>query len=297
MSKRGESSDVRLVSEMESADEHLLPDNDTPFIIGVLGDFTGRHDDAGPTESVANRRFIEIDRDNFDAVMEQLNVRFAVDLTHLLGQQNEDASVQLVLRGIDSFHPDEVVKQVESLQALVALRRGLEDPKKFDAAAAEIQSWIKSTDAPEPKAPANLLDTILGEESPSSTRMPRRDRLPEIERFVQEIVRPHEIRLDIKRQSQLAALVDTLLGECVSAVLHDREFQRLEAIWRSLHFLVMQSETGPALKIQLLNISKEELAADLNSSSEVADCDLYKSLSSFITGSARPALGFIYRRL
>jgi len=283
MPKREERSDVRLVGDMESINEDVLPGDDTPFIFGVLGEFTEHRNGSDAAESRANRSFIEIDRDNFNDVMERFNITLAVELDVLPGQQSESGAVQLALRGIESFHPDEIVKQVKSLHSLVELRSALQDPRQFSAAAAEIQRLVKSTDtptqSPRAKTPGNLLDTILEEGNASSRPLPRKDRPADIERLVQEIVGPHEIRVDAKRQSQLTALVDALLTESVRAILHHSEFQRLEAAWRALYFLVMRAETDANLKIYLLNVSKAELAADLKSSGDIADSRLYKVLS------------------
>ena len=63
----------------------------------------------------------------------------------------------------------------------------------------------------------------------------------------------HAIALDIDR-----ALTDQL-----NAVMHAPDFQKLEAAWRGLHYLVQQSETSTTLKIRVLNVSKSELVKDL----------------------------------
>ena len=173
MSKRWERADVRLVSETGPARESLPMGEETPFIIGVLGDFTGSPviEQASRRVSLADRKPTQIDRDNFDSVMERLDVKFEPSLDISSGQASEDRSVELSMRGIQSFHPDEILKQVEPLQALIDLRRAIEDPAKFDAAAAEIRKWIKAPDAattrPESNSPSKLLEAILEEASPS----------------------------------------------------------------------------------------------------------------------------------
>ena len=76
MSKRRRA-DVRLVSEIEPASEPLPVSEDTPFVIGVLGNFAGRWaSDAARGPSVADRPPLEVDRDNFDEIMKRLDVRF-----------------------------------------------------------------------------------------------------------------------------------------------------------------------------------------------------------------------------
>jgi type VI secretion system protein ImpC len=62
------------------------------------------------------------------------------------------------------------------------------------------------------------------------------------------------------------------------SILHDRNFQEVEASWRGLHFLVRGVDTGPELKLYLIDVSKPELEADLSSAEEVRACGLYKLL-------------------
>jgi type VI secretion system ImpC/EvpB family protein/type VI secretion system ImpB/VipA family protein len=295
MSKRWERSDVRLVSGINPADESSPLGEETPFMIGVIGDFTRRQvggKTTGPV-SMADCRPLEIDRDNFDAVMQRLDVRLDINS----GRGGEEQSVELLMRGIESFHPVEIVKQVEPLRALLDLRRALENPAKFNAAAAEIQKRIKIPDAgltpPQSNAPANLLEAILEEASPSVAPGPRENRSGDLERLIQEIASPHAIRLDVKQQQQLTAALDGVIGEQLRAILHHTDFQQLEAAWRSLYFLVMNAETGPGLKIYLLNVSKAELQTDLTNSRKIEDSGVFKSLSSFASESASKWGAFI----
>lgn len=59
------------------------------------------------------------------------------------------------------------------------------------------------------------------------------------------------------------AQIDRILSDQVNAIMHDERFQALESSWRGLHDMVMGTETGPRLKLRLLNVSKKELLKDL----------------------------------
>ncbi|HEV2854758.1 MAG TPA: type VI secretion system contractile sheath large subunit [Thermoanaerobaculia bacterium] len=74
------------------------------------------------------------------------------------------------------------------------------------------------------------------------------------------------------------AQIDQLLSEQLNEILHDEEFQRLEATWRGLHFLVMNTETGTRLKLRLLNATKKELLNDLEKASEFDQSALFKKI-------------------
>ena len=74
------------------------------------------------------------------------------------------------------------------------------------------------------------------------------------------------------------AQIDELLSEQLNEILHDEEFQRLEATWRGLHFLVMNTETSTRLKLRLLNVTKKELLNDLEKATEFDQSALFKKV-------------------
>ncbi|RJF92737.1 type VI secretion system contractile sheath large subunit [Noviherbaspirillum saxi] len=63
--------------------------------------------------------------------------------------------------------------------------------------------------------------------------------------------------------NERVAEIDRILTDQLNAIMHHPEFQKLEASWRGLHDMVMGTETGPTLKLRLLNVSKKELLKDL----------------------------------
>ena len=76
------------------------------------------------------------------------------------------------------------------------------------------------------------------------------------------------------RIAQLDALISAQLNE----VMHHEKFQKLEASWRGLHYLVHQSETSPNLKIKVLNISKRDLFKDLERAPEFDQSAIFKKV-------------------
>lgn len=72
--------------------------------------------------------------------------------------------------------------------------------------------------------------------------------------------------------------LDELLSRQLNVVMHSAEFQALEAAWRGLHYLVMNSETGTQLKIRVLNITKQEIVNDLEKASEFDQSTLFKCI-------------------
>lgn len=74
------------------------------------------------------------------------------------------------------------------------------------------------------------------------------------------------------------AQIDELISQQLNEIMHAPEFQRLEAAWRGLNYLVMNSETGTKLKIRVLNASRTDLQNDLEKAVEFDQSGLFKML-------------------
>jgi type VI secretion system protein ImpB len=96
-----------------------------PFVVGVIGDFSGKPYE--PLKPLRDRKFIQIDRDNFDDVMQRMTpgAEFKVDNT-LAGDESL-LPVALKFKGMDDFEPAAIVDQVEPLRKLLAVRNKLRD--------------------------------------------------------------------------------------------------------------------------------------------------------------------------
>jgi type VI secretion system protein ImpC len=72
--------------------------------------------------------------------------------------------------------------------------------------------------------------------------------------------------------------IDKALSDQLNVVMHAPEFQKLEAAWRGLHYLVQQSETSTTMKIRVLNATKDELRKDLEKAVEFDQSALFKKV-------------------
>ena len=72
--------------------------------------------------------------------------------------------------------------------------------------------------------------------------------------------------------------IDRLLSAQLNEILHAAEFQKLEAAWRGLHYLVQQTETSTMLKLRVMNVSKDELRKDLEKAAEFDQSALFKKV-------------------
>ena len=101
-----------------------------------------------------------------------------------------------------------------------------------------------------------------------------------LKEFVGQLLDPKNVvgKDTLKTINLRIAEIDRLLSAQLNEILHHEEFQRLEASWRGLHYLVDQSETGVALKIRVLNASKKDLLNDLEKASEFDQSALFKKV-------------------
>lgn len=96
-----------------------------PFVIGVMGDFVGNP--ADPLPALKNRKFVEIDPDNFNQVMAGMKPRAAFSVDNKLQDDGTKLGVDLTFNSIEDFEPDNIVRQVEPLRKLVEARQKLSD--------------------------------------------------------------------------------------------------------------------------------------------------------------------------
>ncbi len=276
MSKREWDAEVQLSSNPEAADQPVPEehDPDRKLVIGVMADFRGPMAAPGPPVALGKRKFIDVDRDNFDGVLARLGVCWRGRLRDVPGEAATDIPVELVFRELDDLHPDRIVERTPVLCALRGLLADLGDPKRFDEAAATVSHWPgfgeepPATPRPDlsaasaPPAPRSvdsrqLLDAILNQQEAP------RSQPTDIDRLVREIVEPHRLKVDTRRQEAIVAAMDRALSVQVKSVLHDPAFRSLEALWRSLRRLV--DAAGHETTVRIVQVRKDELLADVTS--------------------------------
>lgn len=96
-----------------------------PFVVGVLGDFSGQP--AQQLPKMKDRKLVEVDRDNFDQVLASMAPRLAYKAENKLTNDGSKMNVELRFNSLQDFEPDQVVQQVEPLRKLVEGRQKLRD--------------------------------------------------------------------------------------------------------------------------------------------------------------------------
>src|SRR3954469_25395315 len=113
---------VQIKYEVEIGDALEL--KELPFVVGVLGDYSGRPEEALPP--VKDRRFVNIDRDNFNDVLREMKPRLAFRVDDKISGKDQKLNVELKFNSIDDFSPENVVRQVAPLSKLAETRHELE---------------------------------------------------------------------------------------------------------------------------------------------------------------------------
>ena len=142
-------------------------------------------------------------------------------------------------------------------------------PEKAAAAGAA----AKTTEAP------SLLDQVIAATRPQSDKEKERAK-DYFKQFLEGVIKPGQvISKDVETNIKFwIAQIDKKLSTQLNEVMHSAEFQRLEATWRGLHYLVHQSETGESLKIRVLNVNKRDLFKDLEKAVEFDQSALFKKV-------------------
>jgi type VI secretion system protein ImpB len=114
---------VHITYEVET--EGAVVEKELPFVVGVVGDFSGN-----PTEKLKplkDRKFIQIDRDNFNDVMKRMTPGLNMRVENTLKGDGSEMAVQLDFNSIDDFEPANVAKKIEPLRKLLETRDKLRD--------------------------------------------------------------------------------------------------------------------------------------------------------------------------
>ena len=98
-----------------------------PFVMGVLGDFTGQP--TQPLPRLRDRKFVEVNPDNFDQVLEGMKPHLSYSVENKLSEEADapQLKVDLHFKSMDDFSPENVAKQVKPLKELLDLRTRLSD--------------------------------------------------------------------------------------------------------------------------------------------------------------------------
>ena len=114
---------VHISYEVET--EGATIQRELPFVVGVMGDFAG--DPTAPLKPLAERKFTQIDRDNFNDVMARIAPGLNMKVDNALAGDGTEMAVNLKFKSMEDFEPARVAEQVPALKALMETRAKLRD--------------------------------------------------------------------------------------------------------------------------------------------------------------------------
>src|SRR5260370_23620412 len=100
-------------------------EKELPFVVGVLGDFSGNPTE--PLKPLKDRKFIQIDRDNFNDVMARLTPGVNLKVENTLKGDGSEMAVNLKFSSMDDFTPGKIMEQVEPLKKMMETRNKIRD--------------------------------------------------------------------------------------------------------------------------------------------------------------------------
>ncbi|MCY1080023.1 type VI secretion system contractile sheath small subunit [Archangium lansingense] len=113
---------VQITYDVQVGD--AVEEKELPLVVGILADLAGQREEL---PRLRDRKFTEIDKDNFDKVMEALGPKLVLKVADKLNGNDSRMEVELKFTSIDSFHPKQLIEQIEPLRQLLERRQRLVD--------------------------------------------------------------------------------------------------------------------------------------------------------------------------
>jgi type VI secretion system protein ImpB len=114
---------VHITYEVETNGSEV--EKELPFVVGVMGDFSGNPD--RPLQSLKDKKFVQIDRDNFNKVMADVAPELNLKVENTLAGDGSEMAVKLKFNDMSDFDPAKVANQIEPLKKLLETRARLND--------------------------------------------------------------------------------------------------------------------------------------------------------------------------
>lgn len=114
---------VHITYDLET--NGAIVEKEIPFVMGVMGDYSG--DNADAKKTLKERKFSQIDRDNFNDIMSKVNPQLRMKVENMLEDDGSEISVNLDFKNMEDFEPHKIVEQIEPLKKLMETRNKLRD--------------------------------------------------------------------------------------------------------------------------------------------------------------------------
>lgn len=258
--------------------------NEDPFRILLVGDF-GPDAGTGTRRSRAKRSVRRVDRDDLDKVIAFHAPRVRVP--------NPGGEPDVLGFGtIEDFDVERIAQRAPSTATLLSLRDRLAHPDTFEQAAREAGL---PTDVPDPEAdlPPSEQSTAPPGEISLADVLAASDTVQESEddwaALARDLVRDEVERIRVPGkpagQDHCIAAVEAALQVRLREILRDPGFRSLEAAWRGVRLLTKRLPTDSTLSLHVLDLSRDDLGADVGVSGDFDDSTLYRRLVEETVGT------------
>ena len=264
---------VQITYDVELAG--AVTSRELPYVLGIIVDLSGMSEVAKPL--LKDRKFIDMASDNFNDIMKSIRPQLKTNIKNTLGTAKKPLELNLTFSSMDDFLPTNLVLQVPDMKNLHDSRVRLNDLlSKLDGN----EVLNKSLDGVisgenKDKDPGHLIKEANLIRDPSQSENAKA--------IINEFL---ELVKDDKKSSsnsiavvtQKIAELDQALSNQLNELLHNPDFQKIEATWRGLDFLLRNTDQSSGLKIRVLNISRQELQYDLEKAMEFDQSQLFKKV-------------------
>ncbi|MGN6318113.1 type VI secretion system contractile sheath large subunit [Trinickia sp.] len=290
---------VKITYDVETGG--AIEKKELPFIVGILADLQGERSDPANYPPLKERSMVEIDRDNFDDVMATILPRAVLTVAKQADEALKDLlkdekDNDLTFPNIDAFEPMKVIQALPSLKALYQSRSQIRElqakAETIDPVSAQLDAMIEKANPGKEGAPAiddasvKAANTALAKplgmsEEQTSTLL--NAFVAQLNLYFVETNADAAHQIDQARKrgaiaviDELVSLIDEKLSSALSSIMHCDSFKAMEATWRGLHYLVMNTETSTMLKLRVFNATKDELRKDMLKAVEFDQSALFK---------------------
>lgn len=126
-----------------------VAEKEIPFVMGVMGDYSG--DNTENKKALKDRKFSQIDRDNFNEVMNNVAPKLSMKVENTLENDGSEISVDIGFKNMEDFEPHKLVDKVEPLKRLLETRNKLRDlltkADRSDELETILEEVLSNTDA------------------------------------------------------------------------------------------------------------------------------------------------------
>ncbi len=126
-----------------------IVEKEIPFVVGVMGDYSG--DNTKSKKSLKDRKFSQIDQDNFNEVMSTVAPQLSLKVENTLEKNGSELAVNLDFKNMEDFEPHKLVEQIEPLKKLLETRNKLRDlltkADRSDELEAILEDVLSNTEA------------------------------------------------------------------------------------------------------------------------------------------------------